>query len=875
MAGINDELELSIGAYRSALETLSDGDFVSVAAAFRRLFLITEKTTLPPVLLVRADGFRVLVTFWLSQGNLENALQALNQALAIMYRVGPTSDSEELGLNIADIPLVISGVSQTYTAPQSKLDYGKFFVGALDCMLAGAARPVCFDPEQVISAVRTMPLNTHEVLRCIVSSFAFGVGMSATDRHESGSALSWYLCGARLLESLERHKLFGFKLSQYLYPCMAFERQRNGDLEAMRSSINRFDKCLRRFNVEDQLREKIILSACASSEMGAALAAGNTVAAREHTDEYLRLNGKFLREQRPQHYQALLEGAEGRSTLSSVPISDASLLNPGCDLHEFFQAMQSSAESGDPSEFIGLSLESIFGDNKVLIWRSAGMLMKIFDGLSDQYSGFNPLAAMFGKLSARSLQFMRFDSVARRYSGVNPFRDDMAERVMRDLIALLVRNGRLGEALRVDLLLGLEQQRVPAPHLRDIERAVDDSVPLSAGENKALSELQVMIDQAHQTRNSILTMRDLERIGQNLCSAHAAVEVGQELSEVGGPVDGAAVLSVHEVGDNIFISFADACGRQKTISPISASRLNEIAYDALQKLRSHSHDGVLTPCRALYDLIVRPFEAMLQRDNSKILIIQASGALRRIPFGVLFDGEHFLIERHAIVLHPGVRSINIGRGICRPIHGVSLAVTTATDMPALPAALFDSQVLCELARVNRAGYFQQFIDKDVTSSLLDGIASRRPSVLHLSCHFETDPTDAGKSAFVLGDGSRYSLERMAQVDLSSVDLALLLGCETRAIGDVKGGSGITALDSLLLQMGVGSVVGTAWRVRDNTAHQLLKCFLEGLFVNSLDQAHALQAAILQVGRHPDTGRMGHPSDWGAYTLSGGWRGLHS
>jgi hypothetical protein len=54
---------------------------------------------------------------------------------------------------------------------------------------------------------------------------------------------------------------------------------------------------------------------------------------------------------------------------------------------------------------------------------------------------------------------------------------------------------------------------------------------------------------------------------------------------------------------------------------------------------------------------------------------------------------------------------------------------------------------------------------------------------------------------VFADNSRYSLSQLAQIKFFGVDLALLMGCETRAIGAIDGGDGVTALDTLLLRRG--------------------------------------------------------------------------
>ena len=417
-----------------------------------------------------------------------------------------------------------------------------------------------------------------------------------------------------------------------------------------------------------------------------------------------------------------------------------------------------------------------------LALRSHKLLKRIFHDDSS-------LAVLFAKKAVRTLEAGRLETVAQGGGEITVLNDmgvDQAYTAARDL---LVCHGRFGEALRVELLLEQAEARIPAPRIGGIAAAVEARCPFTTMEKAALDALEA-IEAGSEARAALRKWFPRHRLPRWAAEMEAVEHRLREATRAAGTVgtgdlsafdNGVGLLRVQSHGGDVFIGLGGRdSGRVIRLSGEEGA-LRDAVYAAMRALHKRSADAA-SRCRNLYNMILAPFEDALP----KVLVVQSSGALRRIPFGVLFDGERYLIERCCVVTHPGTHVVDVSRGLRRPIRGVSVAVSETPGFECLPHATADARAVADAIGVKMTPLF----DAAVTAAALDGIADLRPTLLHISCHFETDPSDAGRSGFVLGNGTRYELSRLAGVDLSSVDLALVIGCETRAVGDAPGTAGV-------------------------------------------------------------------------------------
>jgi hypothetical protein len=815
---------------------------------------------------------------YLSGSSPELALPPLQLAWSIYRQLGPGADAESLLVDIASVPYMLVTHSRQRAAGG---DGGipVVLIGMLTTIMASASPNSAQSCSPLTADVALRRLgefsNADEAVRLMLGCYAFGFGLSATDSHLAGAAMAWYRAAALLLESLpagdEVLKQLMIDIAGPLYSAMAFERQIGGDLFAMRQVLDRYERYLSRLGVAAGKRDYLVGQTREGMQLNYAIATDDNEGQALHARVLLSSMSADERRRSPERFQYLTAFVDGR-TPSLPQGAAASLGDPGRHFASIAARLAKAIGTGDTEDIIAMCIEGLASQDRALTWRSAALLVNL--GVSREADpGRAALGVLFGKIAMRELQFLQLESIAYGYRGVSPFADGLVDKFVRDLIGILVRQGRLGEALRIERLFEADRREIPKPRVSNLESAVEDRCPLLTAERDATQVLVAMADRLETIRRTGRLRERLDAAAAMLRPQSAGQSTLDAPPELVPPPSGTAVLSVWSDDRNVIASLMGPWGGESRRLPITSFNLNERIFASLRILQTHDRASVLASCAGLHEALIAPFAARLIREAPPVLVIQSMGPLRHIPFGILFDGEQFLLERHAVVLHPGGLRIDVERGISRPLRGASLTLERTPGQQDLHAAHADGECLVNAARHHGLGEITHWRDEQVTADRLQAVARTQPTLWHLSGHFEANPTDVGGSAFVLGDGSRFTVRQLAALDWTSVELALLMGCATRSVGDGRGPSPMDALDTALLHAGVGSVVSTAWRVRDEMSHRVLGHMVEALFGAGLNQAVALQRAVLAAGRDPDTGRMAHPSAWGAYQLSGRWRGV--
>lgn len=90
------------------------------------------------------------------------------------------------------------------------------------------------------------------------------------------------------------------------------------------------------------------------------------------------------------------------------------------------------------------------------------------------------------------------------------------------------------------------------------------------------------------------------------------------------------------------------------------------------------------------------------------------------------------------------------------------------------------------------------------------------------------------------DGLLTALE-VAQMDLASVDMAVLSACET-GLGDLREGEGVLSLQRAFHVAGAKSVISSLWKVNDRWTKELMEDFYTNLWDKKMSKMEALQAA---------------------------------
>ncbi|HIJ81475.1 MAG TPA: CHAT domain-containing protein [Desulfuromonadales bacterium] len=290
---------------------------------------------------------------------------------------------------------------------------------------------------------------------------------------------------------------------------------------------------------------------------------------------------------------------------------------------------------------------------------------------------------------------------------------------------------------------------------------------------------------------------------------------------------------------------------------------NSISSDAkaFRRFITILTDEYMAYSRRLYDALLKPLEADLQRHGITTLVVIPDGVFRAIPFAALHDGTDFVIAKYAVSTSLGLQLLDrpplkekkaslLAAGISESVLDYSALPAVATEVNALKS-MFEGEVL---------------LNKEFSSaSLKNKVEKRNFSYLHLASHGEFSG-DAESSFIVAWDGHLTidQLGRLIKVTRykdEPLDLITLSACST-AVGDDRA---VLGLAGVAIKSGALSALATLWEVDDKTTSELIVDFYRNLKTTTLTKAQALQNAQvfkLKTERHPYY--------WSPFLLIGNW-----
>lgn len=274
-------------------------------------------------------------------------------------------------------------------------------------------------------------------------------------------------------------------------------------------------------------------------------------------------------------------------------------------------------------------------------------------------------------------------------------------------------------------------------------------------------------------------------------------------------------------------------------------------------------DGHLADARALYDVLIRPLEAELDRQPPGTLVFVPDGSLRTIPLGALYDGRRYLVERFALATSPGLTLTDP-----RPIAEAGFSVfagglsDAVQGFPALPGV---DRELSALADEFATPVYRntQFSTERVTAGLQAG----GYDIAHFATHGQFRGNYA--DSFLLTYGDRLSIDQLSgsiqsrQLQSGPLELVVMSACETAA-GDDRAALGLAGL---AIRAGARSALATLWAVDDAATARLVESFYRGLKEQGLSKSASLrQAQLALLG----DAAFADPGNWAPFLLIGNW-----
>jgi CHAT domain-containing protein len=273
-----------------------------------------------------------------------------------------------------------------------------------------------------------------------------------------------------------------------------------------------------------------------------------------------------------------------------------------------------------------------------------------------------------------------------------------------------------------------------------------------------------------------------------------------------------------------------------------------------------------TQSKQLYDLLISPISADLQKSNPKTLVFVLDGVLRNLPMAVLYDGKQYLVEKYNLALTPGLQLVppsDLGDRENRQafLGGISESRQGFTSLPGVKAEI---QAIGKLIPSQKL-VNEQFNNRQVASNLV----ANNSQIVHLATHgqFSSKPEDT----FILTWDNRLDINQLQNLiqnrnirSSKGIDLLVLSACKT-ATGDNRATLGLAGV---AIKARAKSTIASLWSVSDEGTQLLMSNLYQNLANPNLSKAESLKLAQTSLIANP---KYHSPYYWGAFILVGNWR----
>jgi CHAT domain-containing protein len=551
--------------------------------------------------------------------------------------------------------------------------------------------------------------------------------------------------------------------------------------------------------------------------------------------------------------------------------------------------------TGEYAKALPLSYRAlrIASDRNVLeiLWRVQGTLRLLL-----AHESKDDLAIFFGKQAVNTIQGMRT-----RFSGIDrelqrSFLRDK-EPIYRDLADLLISQGRLAEAQQV---LGMLKEEEFFEFIRRSE--TDDPrqrrLAFQSHEEPWQKRFQAMqgktTSQAEFNRYlTEIRQAFAARAGKQVAeSADAQANRAALQKTLGALGAGSVMLHFVQSKERLNIIVTTATSQTAKQIPLKAVDLNQ-QIDRLRRVLRSPQSKPLPAAQELYQTLIAPIAADLDKAGAKTIMFYLDGTLRYIPMAVLHDGKQYLAERYALAVYTEVARDNLTHAPAgnRTIAGLGLT-RAIEDHDALPAVRAELQ---GIVKVGQSGFIpgEILLDEKFSARAMQQSLQKGYPLLHIASHFVFRPGTEATSYLLLGDGDRLTLKRIRdeKYDFRRVDLLTLSACETglSSSSDAQGQE-VEGLAVLVQRQGAKGVIATLWPVADASTALFMQ-HMYRLREQNLTKAEALRQAQIALIRgqavasgsdaqrgavRTDTqpaasgATYAHPYFWAPFILMGNW-----
>ncbi|MGD1949232.1 MAG: CHAT domain-containing protein [Leptolyngbyaceae cyanobacterium] len=295
--------------------------------------------------------------------------------------------------------------------------------------------------------------------------------------------------------------------------------------------------------------------------------------------------------------------------------------------------------------------------------------------------------------------------------------------------------------------------------------------------------------------------------------------------------------------------------------------LEQLRQD-LSKSRSRTPE-VRETAKEVYKWLIRDIEPQLQQYQIKTLVFVLDGVLRNIPMGVLYDGEHYLLEKYAIAIAPELELFT-PRPLPKDLAVFTGGVGTAQQIgdrtfPVIEKLADELDKISELygpaPPLTNESFQKETLQEQLSTGQFSGI--------HIKTHgvFSSDPEETfivAHEKLIRGQELGELIQVASREGATPIELLVLSSCST-ATGDNRA---ILGLAGIAVRAGARSTVSTLWEAQDTHNTELMIRINNELKKPGTTRAQALRNA--QLALINESGYKA-PHTWATYVLVGNWQ----
>lgn len=258
--------------------------------------------------------------------------------------------------------------------------------------------------------------------------------------------------------------------------------------------------------------------------------------------------------------------------------------------------------------------------------------------------------------------------------------------------------------------------------------------------------------------------------------------------------------------------------------------------------------------QSLWSLLIAPIAHHLP-PVGEVLTIIPSGILYTLPWAMLYDGQHYLIERWELHCIPSCQAFTRrSSSVSQSSHALlALGYSCKGQLPGAPEEARDIATFMQ---------GEAWTEEDATGKRLQQAGQRR-MFLHIAAHAAFREGAPHSSFLQLADGLLHPTD-VLNLDLCGCRLVTLSACNT-GIGYQGNGDEHIGLMSAFHLAGAEAVLATLWRVDDPSTVIFMRAFYQWLAAGC-SPVIALRKAQLACLHNVQNPSLRHPYFWAGFQL---------